>query len=43
MIKNPQTHYSKPSNRSCLSSLSMINDPYELAFGFSYFLVPHTL
>ena len=43
MIKNLQSHYSEPSNRSCLSSLLMINDPHELAFGFSYFLVPHIL
>lgn len=35
--KNLQSHYSEPSNRPCLSSLSMINDPHEFAFGFSYF------
>ena len=34
--KNPQLHYLEPSNKPCLFSLSVMNDPPELAFGFSY-------
>lgn len=37
--KNLQSHYSEPSNRSRLSSLSMINDPHEFPFGFIYVFI----